>query len=277
MRWVLAFALAALACPAALAQANDLPPAAGAVLKYILEEDYPESFDDPPRKFNARNVVVADLDGDGQDEVTVHFAPHFRQSPTIVIYRVAQDMKVTRVIEGLAPGPLVPVTGNHLDSHTLGEGIDMVVDGGGSQRMVVDSALGMFGGVVEYSTFMHVDGRIGAGAYIDMSDRPVPGGDETCQTFEFSVLKEIAVGRVSGIDDGIVLAAEVGRQVYLYRMRSFRASGRIDKQVWTVDVAEDFRGLATVSTGALSYLTASGEAKPFAIRCDGVQCAQATE
>ncbi len=95
-----------------------------------MEKEYPEEFGDTTYRTKIENVVVADLDGDGQPEVTVRFIPHYHRSPTVVIYRVAPDMTVTRVTEGLAPGPLVPVTGDFLDSHTLGEGADITIGDG---------------------------------------------------------------------------------------------------------------------------------------------------
>ena len=44
---------------------------------------------------------------------------------TIVFYRIAENLEVSRVIEGLAPGPLQPLSGEYLDSHTLGAAADL--------------------------------------------------------------------------------------------------------------------------------------------------------
>src|SRR5690242_5459319 len=92
-----------------------VPPAISAVQKYVLEKDYPEVFAGKNYRAKVEGSVIEDLDGDGQSEVIFHFMPHYRQSPTIVIYRITKDLAVTRVTEGLAPGPLHAITDDFLD------------------------------------------------------------------------------------------------------------------------------------------------------------------
>ncbi|MGB7904594.1 MAG: hypothetical protein WCF43_07875, partial [Steroidobacteraceae bacterium] len=65
-----------------------LPPEAEAVQKYILENDYPERFKDTTYRTRIEDLLIVDVDGDGAKEVVVSFHPHYRQSPTVVIYRL---------------------------------------------------------------------------------------------------------------------------------------------------------------------------------------------
>ncbi len=67
-----------------------LPPGLEAVQKYIMEEDYPELFAGRPYRVRFRDVVIADLDGDKSNEVIALLDPHYRQSPTMIIYQVSK-------------------------------------------------------------------------------------------------------------------------------------------------------------------------------------------
>ena len=107
------------------AEKKKYPPRFQAAMDYLLEKDYPELFGEKSYRIRPTGFDIGDLDGDGVDEVVVSFYPHYRQSPTVVIFKVDDKMNVTRVIEGLAPGRLIPVTGEYLDSHSLGQAADM--------------------------------------------------------------------------------------------------------------------------------------------------------
>ncbi len=188
---------------AAAALAEELSPEIEAVKTYILKEDYPELFngslclsegcaEGEPFRVRAENMLIADLDGDGTTEVVAQFHPHFLQSPTIVIYRMGDKGKVSRATEGLAPGRLVPSSGEYLDSHMGGWAIDFHIedqqDDPIARKDVVKTALEDFGNVVEYLTFFHADGRTGRGIYVDMTSIGKEGLPEerTCEGFEFS-------------------------------------------------------------------------------------------
>lgn len=259
-----------------LSTGQTLPASVAAVQKYMLEQDYPEAFGDKHYKTKIQNVVVSDLDGDGQAEVIVHFMPHYRQSPTIVIYRVTSDMKVKRVTEALAPGPLVRLTGNFLDSHTLGAAADMTAGAqqgdANVRRKFVDALLNSKASVVEYVNFFHMDGREGGGAYIDMTSLAVPPAKETCEDFEFSTVQQISAGIVPALGKGMLLAAWVPTKVYLYRIKSFAASGMLEKEVWAVDLPKDFNGFLPGVDGPMKYRTVSGAEQPFVPRCSGHNC-----
>lgn len=224
--------IAALLCLGGVALAADLPPRIQAVQKYLLEQDYPELFGDTPYRIKAENIVEGDLDGDGVDEVVMLVRPHFRQSPTIVIFQVSKTLKVRRVNEGLAPGPLQPLSGDFLDSHTLGMAMDVSLgeaQGDATRRREFALAsLKEMGGVVEYSNFLHLDGRKGKGTYVDMTWLPSPPRGPDCDKFEFSRVDHISVAEQ---DDGSgnYLLAMVGKELYVYKIHKIRADGLLDK------------------------------------------------
>ena len=82
----------------AVSQTPAVSPVAAAIEKYVLETEYPEEFDDVLYRVRAENLVIADIDGDGRQEAIAHYIPHYRQSPTIVIYQVARDMTVISLL-----------------------------------------------------------------------------------------------------------------------------------------------------------------------------------
>lgn len=237
-----------------------LPPEAEAVKRYILEKEYPEVFDGTHYRVRIKNIVVADVDNDGYKEVVLGVDPHYRQSATIQIFKVSADYTVTRLREGLAPGPLVPLTGNYLDSHTLGQAIDLTIGKGRDdpkvRAVVVETAFKQFGGVVAYSTFFHADGRAGLGFYVDMSDVDVPQGEDSCRDFEFSAIRDIAVGHLAGQQKN-VLAAWVGEDVWVYLIEKVRADGYLDKKRWIVKAPEGFTGF--LPGKGLSFMERSGK------------------
>lgn len=218
-----------------LANAQSLPPEAEAVRKYLLNSDYPEVFANEQYRIKIANLIVADLDGDGVPEVIAHMKPHFRQSPTIIIFKVGKDLQVQRVMEGLAPGPLQAVSGKYLDSHTLGEGVDFQAkmksgystDNGLLQSFVKSQK----GGLVLYKHFAHLDGRQGLPSYIDMREAELPPSVDTCGDFEFADVEQVEVTSRFSSDGRKVIAAHVGKQVYAIRIEGFLPNGLLEKSV----------------------------------------------
>ena len=265
-RLALAPGLLLVACmsrePSAPTEPQSLPREVEAVRKYLLEVEYPELFGDEPYRTRIEDALVTDLDGDGSAEVVVLFSPHYRQSAPIVIYHVSQDLKVTRVTEGLAPGPLQPLSGDYLDSHALGEAVDFSSDAGPAQheKLLQVVLTSRFGGVVEYASFMHADNRKGRISYLDMTAVEVPDGDKSCEHFEFSKVDDIAAGALDGDPSTIYLAAHVGRDLWIYRITGFLADGRLRKEVRVLPVPNDFARFAPAGP-VIRYLTATGESR----------------
>jgi hypothetical protein len=258
------FASAAQAADASLSQKVE------AFRKYLLETDYPEVFGDEQYRVRVEDVVVADVDNDGQEDVIALMQPHYRQSATILIYKVSSVLKLTRVREGLAPGPVQPLTGDYLDSHALGEAVDMTVQGKDDtpkgRAALLDAALKNFGGVVQYDGFLHGDARHGPSYFIDMTRAqklPKPG---TCDGFEFSTVKDIAVGALQG-EQKKVLVAWVGNELWVYRIAKVREDGLLDKTVQVQKVPAGFKGF--VPGKGLAYVGADGREAVLSLKSGG--------
>lgn len=214
------------------APAEEMDPRVKAVQDYITKkDDYPELFKDKPYRIKVSDIKIGDLDGDGIDEVVVAVNPHYQQSPTILIFQVNKKLKVTRVIEGLAPGPLIPVSGDQIDSHTLGLGVDFSVSGKNGKpinREFIDITMKQFKGVVAYKSFIHADHRSGYGMYIDMKHIESVPKKDNCEAFEFSTVEEIMIARRDG-DDTNWLVAKIGDALYAYKIRKITKEGFLDK------------------------------------------------
>lgn len=247
---------------------QDLPPEVEAVREHILKKDYPELFKDQPYRTRIDDVLITDLDLDGQTEVVVQFWPHYRQSPSIIIYRFSKTLEVTRVKEGLAPGPLRPISGDYLDSHSLGMAVDFQFEGmqndAAKRKALMNVAFSNFTNLVEYRTFFHVDARTGAGTYVDMSQIDIPGKAASCGHFEFSRVLQIAVGGVKSDRERNYLAAWVGKEIYVYLIKGFTEDGFLKKQLWILKTPKGFNGFAPGK--GLAYASKSGTTELFDVK-----------
>ncbi|HEX7028092.1 MAG TPA: hypothetical protein VF268_12695, partial [Gammaproteobacteria bacterium] len=185
---------------------------------FILEKDYPEVFEDKHYRVAVENMLFHDLDNDGNLEAIVHFKPHYRQSPTVIIYQIGENDTVTRVKEGLAPGPLVPLTGNFLDSHALGQAMDFTAENKDQKSKETnhtalrDAMLsnGNFGMAVQYKDFIHADMRKGGVTYIDMTETEPYSKTKSCEDFEFSLVDQIDAGYIGNDKNRKYIVAVVG-------------------------------------------------------------------
>jgi hypothetical protein len=253
----LALLLGTMIAPAVRQEPN---PRLEALKKYILEKDYPEVFGDADYKTRIEDVLDVDIDNDGSKEFVVQYFPHYRQSPPIVIYKVNANLEVKKVTEGLAPGPLQPLSGDYLDSHSLGMAIDMENPG---KKTTPEDLFRTFtkngmNGFVAYDQFFHIDGRKGSLSYIDMTGVSVPMGKHDCSGFEFSRVKQIAAGGPKEDPTRNYLAAWVGDEIWVYLIRGISQDGMLDKQLWAIKAPKGFEGFEPGQ--GLTYKTDAGMA-----------------
>lgn len=206
---------------------------------FILNRDYPEIFKDKSYRVAIDDIQLIDLDKDGQMEAVVLFRPYYLQSPTIVIYQFLKDGTVTRLRESLAPGPLVKRGDYFLDSHELGMGVDFSVgdeDMPSEQfREIAESATNNFNLVVQYSNFLHGDSRTGLPMYIDMSHVDLISTSKACAEFQYSKVDGINVGYKDGEKGAGMIAALVGKNIYLYQINAINQNGYLDKELTIMD------------------------------------------
>jgi hypothetical protein len=98
-----------------------IPKEVNLVFEYLKHHDYPEQFNG--KSYDARPVdwQVIDIDDDGTLEVFLQTLPHYLQTPTITIFQIAKNDSVTRIVEGLVPGRLLPLAENrdyYFDPHS---------------------------------------------------------------------------------------------------------------------------------------------------------------
>jgi hypothetical protein len=212
-----------------------------------------------------RAALPIDLDHTGDPEVLAVIAPAFRQTPTIIFFRQLPNGGLERVLEGLAPGDLVPVSHTQMDSHVLGVGADMIVGDGTPIDTVkfVQIAMASKMSIVVYRTFMHADMRKGASYFIQESAAALPSGvDGTCQDFEFSPVLDIAIGRLSGGGDTPFVVALTKGTVTLYRLTGLTPAGWLERTSWSRPVTPTITGLKTLPNGMIT-LAGLGEGDPI--------------
>jgi hypothetical protein len=228
--------------------------------KYLLEKDYPEVFGNAHYRTRVEGFLDVDVDNDGLKEFVVLYHPHYRQSPPIVIYKITPDLKVSKVAEGLAPGPLQEVSGDYLDAHNLGMAVDFEIQGGNGKPEEVLKIMTASGinGLVAYDSFYHSDGRSGTPSFIDMRGVKMPTKNHDCESFEFSTVKQIAVGHLREDSTNNYLAAWVGDEIYVYLIRGISNQGMLNKKLWVIKAPQGFNGFE--KDQGLTYKTESATA-----------------
>jgi hypothetical protein len=177
-----------------------------------------------------------------------------------VIYKINRDLKVARVTEGLAPGPLQPLSGDYLDSHSLGQAADFDIEIPKDKRNPDDirkiAMKNGMNGFVTYDAFFHMDGRTGLAAFIDMRGVKLQSGKKDCSSFEFSRIKQIAAGHLREDPSKNYLAAWVGDEIYVYLISGISDDGILDKERWVIKAPKGFKGFENGQ--ALTYKTETG-------------------
>ncbi len=215
-----------------------------------------------------RAHALLDIDRDGRPEIFIAIAPKYRQTATIVIYKMVDDNRVQRLYEGLAPGKLVPVSNRQIDTHTLGNGIDMTIEGGADSSMgvrLLATARTQGMQIVRYPNFFHVDERSQAAQYVDIASASPGFHETTCESFEFSPVEALASGRVGSDTVGRYLAALTPAEVVFYRLRGISSDGRLQKTSWSVPRPDGLVKLQVTIDGLIVGVSSDGRRVPLTL------------
>lgn len=227
-----------------------------------------EAFKAEQGRVPVHDIQLLDIDGDGSPEAFVSIVPSVRQTPTILVYTYAPQRGARRLLEGLVPGQLQPVSGRFVDDHTMGFGIDMTVDGGGNPGafdQMLASAVQNGMSLVRYRTFLHADGRKGFLSFVDLSDRALPTrGTKTCEDFEFSPVDGLATGTLSGSGNTRYLVALTTKDVTIYLFRGVRSNGTLDKETWVRPRPARVTILKVLANGEVQFGMSDGRTEPLA-------------
>lgn len=242
-------------------QQVNLPREVQLVFDYMIKYDYPELLNEKPFQFRPVDWQIIDINEDGILEVFLQTIPHFRQSPTITIFQIHRNDSVSRLTEGLAPGPLVRLhkDAEILDPHDTGSAVDMQLNNNQPEkfRAFAGSALKFGMSVVLYKNFIHTDRREGKGIYIDLMYLNDFSKESSCKKFQFSKPEQIIAGKIKTRPGGFFIA-KVNGEFYCYKINGFTNTGLINKEVFISEVPEDFSGLLN-EDGIIRYKTIKGE------------------
>jgi len=234
------------------------PTQVKAVVDYLLKVEYPEVYKKQPYRIRMQGFALGDVDGDGITEVFLLVDPHYQQTPSILIYRVGKDGTVRKLIEGLAPGPLIQPNGDRIDAHSLGLAFDATVGKENNpmafRKLVLSTMKGETGcTMVLYPKFFHVDMPDHSRTFIDMTDRKEIKGLDTCEDIQFSKPSDIEVGKLKGVPGNPRLAVLVGRQCYLYRFTKITTEGFLEKQVTLIPCPDGATRIIQAADGTLAF------------------------
>jgi hypothetical protein len=87
-----------------------------------------------------------------------------------------------------------------------------------------------------------MDGRSGFPSFVDMRGVKLPTQDHDCASFEFSRVKQIAVGHLREDASNNYLAAWVGEEVFVYLIRGVSKDGMLNKKLWIIKAPQGFKG-----------------------------------
>ncbi|GAA6134941.1 hypothetical protein NBRC116188_17310 [Oceaniserpentilla sp. 4NH20-0058] len=211
------------------------------VQDYILNTEYPEVFNEEKYRISVSNFKIIDLDFDNQNDVVVSYKPHYTQSPTIVLFKIDENKKVTRVTEGFAPGPLVQRGDYFLDPHSTDKAIDIQV-----KEEKKDSLIGAislkstkFTMAIDYPNFTHLDMREGFKSYINLTHVNEFVTESNCYQFEFSYIENMFVGYIEGEKKEPFISSIIGEKMYTYIIHNIDKEGFINKSIEVTNLKKD--------------------------------------
>ncbi|NVK38755.1 MAG: hypothetical protein HWE18_12585 [Gammaproteobacteria bacterium] len=208
------------------------------VQEYILNTEYPEVFDNEKYRISIVDFKIIDLDMDGQNDVVVLYHPHYTQSPTIVLFKIGENKKVTRITEGFAPGPLVKRGDYFLDPHTTDKAIDIQTKKEKKGALIGKISLekSKFTMAIDYPNFTHLDMRDGSKSYINLTHVKEFVTKSNCYQFEFSKIDSIYVGYIEGKAEKPFITSIIGEKMYTYIIHNIDKNGFINKSIEIIDL-----------------------------------------
>jgi hypothetical protein len=244
-----------------------IPKEVNLVSEYLNQKDCPEKFGDKSFPLRVIDWQIIDIDDDGILEVFLQTFPHYLQSPPITIFQISKNDSVTRMLEGFAPGRLLPLAENrdyYFDSHTMGLANDSYIERADSltHRKFGLALIEAGTSAVIYKQFIHSDNRSSA-VFADLRYLGAYNHQRKCDTFQFAKPDEIIAGRVRGSYHKNFIA-RVDDELFCYEILGFDSNQFVKKKIRIVRVPADFEVLIH-ENGFVKYRTKSGEVKDFRI------------
>lgn len=225
---------------------DELPAEVSRVMQFIIKTEYLELYGGQYYKIRLRGYEVIDIDRDGTIEVFLMIYPHYHQTAPIVIYQIKGN-NVSRVFEALAPGPLVNRSGEYLDCHTMGLGIDAANILDKENKQVNPDTIiawankrGKQTNIVVYNKFIHIGVSEGKGSFVDMRHQKEFQDALNCEKFQFSCPDEMISGYLNDDSKNKYLICKVKDRLFIYKINKIRPDGIIDKEMKEYDLPDDF-------------------------------------
>jgi hypothetical protein len=250
------------------AQEANFPKEINLVFDYIVNNDFPELFNGQP--FQPRPIAwqIIDIDNDGKTEVFLQTFPHYRQSPTISIFKIDNKDSVTRIIEGFAPGHLVKLSAedDYFDTHSTGTAVDMQLDSNEPEKFkkLAQSSLNFGMSVVLYKNFIHMDKRDGKEIFIDLmylNDFP---NENSCAHFQFSQPEQIIAGKIKNMK-ALFFISKVNKELFCYKIKGFENGKFVDKEIFIMKLPKKYKQLI-LDDGFIKYKNKKGEIRELDIK-----------
>lgn len=237
-------------------QNQEFPREINLVFDYLLNVDFPEIFNNKSYQFRPVNWQIIDIDNDGNVEVFLQTYPHYTQSPTITIFKINKNDSVTRIIEGLAPGHLIPLSDkdDYFSPHSTGTAIDAQLDKNEPEKLLkfANASLKFGMSCVLYKNFIHTDKK-DSNTFLDLTYLNDYSNENTCEQFQFSMPEEIIAGKVKRAANKFFVA-KIGDEFFCYEIKGFENNVNIKKTISIIKVPLNFKKFA-IDDGYIKYLT----------------------
>jgi hypothetical protein len=240
-------------------QEQRFPKEINLVFDYLLKKEYPELFGDANYQIRPIDWQIIDINNDGIKEVFLHTFPHYRQSPTITVFQIDKTDSVTRIIEGFAPGHLIPLSqeDDYLDPHSTATAVDMKLNAEAKLKIFAESSLKFGMSVVLYKNFIHEDKRSGKGIFIDLTYLDDFSSENTCANFQFSNPEQIIAGNLKKHENKFFIA-RVKNELFCYEIKGFEGSIFINKEISIVKIPKGFKKLI-LDSGLIKFENNKGK------------------